>query len=79
MRKVNWRPASEAEACSNAAAFIEFARATVGINLHPEDLEAFRYDNKFAAIFRAFLGQDPTPEQADSLLIQDHRPDSATN
>ena len=76
MRKPNWRPATEAEACSNATAFIEFARATAAINLAPTDLEAFRQHACFPALFKAFLGRDPNPTDAETLLTQDRRPDS---
>ena len=60
MSKPKWRPATAAEATSNVAAFIEFARATGVADLTPAQIPAFQAENpaKFHALLAGFAGLD---------------------
>ncbi len=87
MSKPKWRPANAAEATSNVAAFIEFARATGAADLTPAEIPAFRAENpaEFRALIAAFagldnaamhaLGDEALDRLAHRLLIEDERPD----
>ncbi len=62
MSKPKWRPANEQEATSNAAAFIEFARAAGVADLTPAEIPQFRAENpaEFRALLADLAGLDPT-------------------
>ena len=69
MSKPRWRPASAREATSNAAAFIEFARATGAADLTPAEIQPFKAENpaEFRALLAALAGLDPTADLATQL------------
>ena len=69
MSKPKWRPADAREATSNAAAFIEFARATGAADLTPAEIQSFQAENpaEFRALLAAFAGLDPTADLAAQL------------
>ena len=62
MSKPKWRPANEQEATSNAAAFIEFARASGAADLTPAEIPRFQAENpaEFRALLADLAGLDPT-------------------
>ena len=62
MSKPKWRPANEQEATSNAAAFIEFARASGAADLTPVEIPRFQAENpaEFRALLADLAGLDPT-------------------
>jgi len=69
MSKPKWRPADAAEATSNVAAFIEFARATGAADLTPAEILPFQAENpaKFRALLAAFAGLDLSADLAAQL------------
>jgi hypothetical protein len=74
MSEAPWRPASEAEAASARAAFLEWLQAVYGLALDgPAGLAAWRHERPeaFAAAMSAFAG---LPEGADvrSALLRGH-------